>query len=416
MESKSKKLTAGRAFLWIAIAVLVGGLAGGAFGYSYGRSCSRQAEEQAARPADYRIADNGYTGSSAQGLLDTPIISDQVETATRAVQDSVVVITTKVQAEVQTLFGQSYVQEYSALGSGVLFREEKDRICILTNAHVLEDASEAYLYINEETSIPVYLVGESVSNDLAVIYVRKADVPSDILAKMKIAEFGDSDALRKGDLAVAIGSPYSKSMDHTTTVGIVTGVNQKLAIDGRVMTVIQTDASLNPGNSGGALVNAEGKVIGINSAGIRDGVVKGMGFAIAINPAREVIEDLLENGSPVKTSIGLDSYLYIDEDAGELYRLPKGVYIYEVTPGGPAEKAGIRKGDMIVSINGVELTDRNTLDDILASLKGGDTVTAGVVRSRNTRTTESVQVTLDSVSDTNTNIATEPDTALSPAA
>ena len=182
------------------------------------------------------------------------------------------------------------------------------------------------------------------------------------------------------------------------------------------MTVIQTDASLNPGNSGGALVNAEGKVIGINSAGIRDGVVKGMGFAIAINPAREVIEDLLENGSPVKTSIGLDSYLYIDEDAGELYRLPKGVYIYEVTPGGPAEKAGIRKGDMIVSINGVELTDRNTLDDILASLKGGDTVTAGVVRSRNTRTTESVQVTLDSVSDTNTNIATEPDTALSPAA
>ena len=303
------------------------------------------------------------------------------------------------------------MEEASALGSGVVFKEDDDKIYVLTNAHVLESASEAYLYFEDGSMVNVYLVGESVSKDLAVIYVNKSELTEEMMSKLKVATLGDSSTVRKGDLAIAIGSPYSQNMAHTTTVGIVTGVDLDFEIEDRVLDAIQTDASLNPGNSGGALVNENGEVIGINSAGIRDGVVEGMGFAISINQAKDVIDAIFSGSLVEKATLSIQSSTWIDADAARMYRVPSGLFVYQLEDGGAAEKAGIRPGDVIVSVGGVKLTDENSLSDILASLNPGDSVEIEVIRNRDAANVLTLTAVLDGVSDTNTYLPTQADSA-----
>ncbi len=407
---EGKKMTIGRAARWMVCALLIGVIVGGSFGFAYTKARSGDSSSDAAS-ADYNLTDNGVSGSSSQELLANPLVSDKVKEVTEKVKDSVVVIITRIQSEVQTAFGQSYVEEASALGSGVVFKEDNDKIYMLTNAHVLEDASEAYLYFEDGSMVNVYLVGESVSKDLAVIYVNKSDLTEEMLSKLKVATLGDSSTVRKGDLAIAIGSPYSQNMAHTTTVGIVTGVDLNFEIEDRVLDAIQTDASLNPGNSGGALVNENGEVIGINSAGIRDGVVEGMGFAISINQAKDVIDTIFSGGMVEKATLSIQSSTWIDADAARMYRVPAGLFVYQLEDGGAAEKAGIRPGDVIVSVGGVQLTDENSLSDILASLNPGDSVEIEVIRNRDAANVLTLTAVLDGVSDTNTYLPTQADSA-----
>lgn len=407
---ESKKMTFGRAMKWLLAMLLIGAVVGGAFGFGYTMS-KNQNLRQPSQGSLYSLADNGYTGSSGQELLSNPLVSGKVIEASTKAQNAVVVIITKAQQQVQTIFGQNYVKEYSALGSGVIFKEEDGKLYILTNAHVIEEAKEAYLYFDEENMVNVYLVGESVSNDLAVVYVNKADIPEELLQNLSVATLGDSSKVRKGDLAIAIGSPFGKQLAHTTTVGIVTGVDQEFEIDGKTLNVVQTDAALNPGNSGGALINENGEVIGINSAGIRDGKVEGMGFAISINKAKEVIDTIFEKGTVEKASMGIESATFIDEEGAKLYRVPGGLFIYKLTSGGAAEKAGLRVGDVITSVNGIALTDENSLDDILAVLSGGDTVDVEIIRNRDARNVMTVSVTLDGISDASTDLPTKADSS-----
>lgn len=407
---ESKKMTFGRAMKWLLAMLLIGAVVGGAFGFGYTMS-KNQNLRQPSQGSLYSLADNGYTGSSGQELLSNPLVSGKVIEASTKAQNAVVVIITKAQQQVQTIFGQNYVKEYSALGSGVIFKEEDGRLYILTNAHVIEEAKEAYLYFDEENMVNVYLVGESVSNDLAVVYVNKADIPEELRQNLSVATLGDSSKVRKGDLAIAIGSPFGKQLAHTTTVGIVTGVDQEFEIEGKTLNVVQTDAALNPGNSGGALINENGEVIGINSAGIRDGKVEGMGFAISINKAKEVIDTIFEKGTVEKASMGIESSTFIDEEGAKLYRVPSGLFIYKLTSGGAAEKAGLRVGDVITSVNGIALTDENSLDDILAVLSGGDTVDVEIIRNRDARNALTVSVTLDGISDASTDLPTKADSS-----
>lgn len=407
---ESKKMTFGRAMKWLLVMLLIGAVVGGAFGFGYTMS-KNQNLRKPSQGSPYSLADNGYTGSSGQELLSNPLVSGKVIEASTKAQSAVVVIITKAQQQVQTIFGQNYVKEYSALGSGVIFKEEDDKLYILTNAHVIEEAKEAYLYFDEENMVNVYLVGESVSNDLAVVYVNKADIPEELRQNLSVATLGDSSKVRKGDLAIAIGSPYGQQLAHTTTVGIVTGVDQEFEIDGKTLNVVQTDAALNPGNSGGALINENGEVIGINSAGIRDGKVEGMGFAISINKAKEVIDTIFEKGTVEKASMGIESATFIDEEGAKLYRVPSGLFIYKLTQGGAAEKAGLRVGDVITSVNGIALTDENSLDDILAVLSGGDTVDVEIIRNRDARNAMTVSVTLDGISDASTDLPTKADSS-----
>ena len=404
-KRKPHRMTFGKACIWMLVTAVIGLLAGGALGYNYSRTL-RERHNNASEGSAYRLSANGYTGSSDQALLGNPLVSGKVIEATTKAQNSVVVITTTIREEVQSIFGRSYTEEYSALGSGVFFEESEQNLYFLTNAHVIRGASEAYLYFDEDNIFPIYLVGESVANDLAVVYARKTDLKPEIMSRLTMAKFGDSDQLRKGDLAIAIGCPYSQSMAHTTTVGIVTGINQRLSIDDRVMDVIQTDASLNPGNSGGALINEDGEVIGINSAGIRDGVVESMGFAIAINHAKDVIRDIFENGSAKTASLGIESSTYVDDSSAILYRIPSGLFIYKVTDGGAADRAGIRSGDIIISINGVRLDDADKYDDIMAVLEPGQTVDVEVIRDRDDKHPIVISVVLDGVADSNTNLPT----------
>lgn len=407
---EGKKMTIGRAARWMVCALLIGAIVGGSFGFGYTKARSGDQSSDAAS-ADYMLTDNGVSGSSSQELLANPLVSDKVKEVTEKVKDSVVVIITRIQSEVQTAFGQSYVEEASALGSGVVFKEDDDKIYVLTNAHVLESASEAYLYFEDGSMVNVYLVGESVSKDLAVIYVNKSELTEEMMSKLKVATLGDSSTVRKGDLAIAIGSPYSQNMAHTTTVGIVTGVDLDFEIEDRVLDAIQTDASLNPGNSGGALVNENGEVIGINSAGIRDGVVEGMGFAISINQAKDVIDAIFSGSLVEKATLSIQSSTWIDADAARMYRVPSGLFVYQLEDGGAAEKAGIRPGDVIVSVGGVKLTDENSLSDILASLNPGDSVEIEVIRNRDAANVLTLTAVLDGVSDTNTYLPTQADSA-----
>ena len=194
---EGKKMTVGRAARWMVCALLIGVIVGGSFGFAYTKARSGDSSSDAAS-ADYNLTDNGVSGSSSQELLANPLVSNKVKEVTEKVKDSVVVIITRIQSEVQTAFGQSYVEEASALGSGVVFKEDNDKIYVLTNAHVLEDASEAYLYFEDGSMVNVYLVGESVSKDLAVIYVNKSDLTEEMLSKLKVATLGDSSTVRRG--------------------------------------------------------------------------------------------------------------------------------------------------------------------------------------------------------------------------
>lgn len=408
------RVSAKKSVFIILITAVIAILAGTAFGISYAKNAYRTAENdpQQSSPSQnessvYSLSDNGYSGSSAQALLTNPLLSDKVKNVTREVQNSVVVIITKSKEEVTGFMGQSYVQEYSALGSGVIFKEDAEKMYILTNAHVVADATEGYLYYDMENTVPVYLVGESSADDLAVIYCFKSEIPDVMKQNMKVAVLGDSDALKVGDLAIAIGSPYSQNLAHTTTVGIITQLSSEFAI-GEVNYGIQTDASLNPGNSGGALINEKGEVIGINSAGIRSGDVKGMGFAIPINKAKQIIEKAFSGEKDEKADMGLASTMYLSErDAGR-YKLAQGQYVYAVEPEGAAAKAGIMTGDVIVSINGKLIQSSTDLETLVAACEPGETIEVEISRGRNAQSTIKVSLTLDGKSTITTRIPYEP--------
>ena len=385
-KGKNKALTAIAAVL---ITILVGGVIGGGIGVT---TWYANKEHSKSTSTGYSFAQNGYSGNSVQALLSVPQTDSSIADICEKMEGSVVTVVTQIMT--QNLFQTAQTAE--GLGSGIIFDEDADHVYIVTNAHVIEDAKTVYIYYNDTQSVPAYVRGADTSADLAVLYMKRSEIPEDILAGIKIATLGDSDAIRVGELAIAIGSPEGKAFGNTVTVGSISGTQREITVDGNTLQVIQTDAAINPGNSGGALVNASAEVIGINTAKINDTDVERMGFAIPMAVAKPIIEELLDKGSVERPVLGISEYALIPEAIADAYHVPVGLMVYEVSRGSAAADAGIRQGDIITQIDGRDITSLEIVTEILSEHEVGDTVEVTLIRNRNTHEPVKVTLTLQS--------------------
>ena len=268
----------------------------------------------------------------------------------------------------------------SSVGSGIIMSSDG---YIITNNHVIEGMTTIDVVLDDGTTHPARLIGSDARSDLAVIKVNATDLPA--------AEFGDSDKLEQGDPAIAIGNPAGLQLQNTVTSGIISAINRDIVIEDRTMTLIQTDASINPGNSGGPLVNEFGQVIGINTVKVGISYYEGLGFAIPINTAKPIIDELISNGYiKGRPSIGITGQSITARDAA-FYGLPEGIYIEYVHPHSDAFKKGLRRGDVITKMNGTKLSSSEEIKRIRDNFKAGDEVTITIYRNG---ATEDVKIIL----------------------
>ena len=262
----------------------------------------------------------------------------------------------------------------TATGTGVIISEEG---YIVTNAHVVEGARTIIVDLSDGRTLQARTVGADGASDLAVIHIEEEELTA--------ATFGDSSVLRVGDTVVAIGDPLGKELRGTMTNGIVSAINRDISVDGRVMTLIQTNAALNSGNSGGPLINCYGQVVGINTMKIGDymnrGGVEGLGFAIPSTTVKTITDQLIRQGYVSgRPRLGIT----VDRMSGvyqRYYGLPSPLYVSDVDEGSPAEAAGIQAGDVLVSFEGTLLPDADTLSNLLYGYEAGDEVELVIYRN-----------------------------------
>lgn len=286
-------------------------------------------------------------------------VENPVVAISKQVGPSVVGI--KVTYQAQTFFG---VTEAEGEGSGIVYSKDG---YIITNYHVVEQAikskeAKVTVMLSTGDSLNATVVGGDEVTDIAVIKVDKELTP---------AEFGDSDGIEVGELAVAIGNPLGQEFAGSVTVGYISALNRTIESTGATYNLIQTDAAINSGNSGGPLVSSAGKVIGINTAKIAATGVEGMGFAIPINEVLPIVEELITNKKVVRPYIGIGG-VTVDAQTAKLYNLVEGVYVQSVDIKSAAEVAGIRQGDVITEVEGKKVTSVVQINAIKNKLKVGD--------------------------------------------
>ena len=366
---------------------------------------------------------------SDQTAADTASGNGTVVAVAQASMPSVVAITTVSVQEIPSFFGYGSRQYKSAAsGSGIIVGDNDDELLIATNNHVVEGATTLSVCfigddvanaetetvnagdigdLNLEDAVSAKIKGTDADNDLAVVAVRKSDIPEDTLNQIKIAQIGSSDDLVVGQQVVAIGNAlgYGQSV----TSGWVSALNRTISTeDGTNSTgLIQTDAAINPENSGGALLNMKGELIGINSAKYADSSVEGMGYAIPISKAKPILEDLMNRETREKVDTSEKGYLGVvlsnlTTEAIQMYNIPSGAFVRGVDQDSPAENGGIYKGDIIVKFDGQKVSDGDDLLDKLQYYKSGETIEAVVARADNGEYKEStVEVTLGTRPDNN---------------
>lgn len=309
-------------------------------------------------------------------------VSDIVEET----MPSVVSIVTTTSVEGYSVFGQRYQQEMAAGGTGFIVGQNDSELLLATNNHVVENATAIQVTFADEKTAEAVVKGTDAQADLAVIAVSLKDIDDDTMAAIKVAILGDSNDVKVGQMAIAIGN--AQGMGQSVTVGYISAKDRKLDMQDestggtKTMNFLQTDAAINGGNSGGPLLNAKGEVVGISSAKISDTQVEGMCFAIPISSAIPIINDLMNRETLTDDEKGYMgvSLKNISSEAVELYGVPDGVYVASVTKDGPADKAGIKEGDIIVSVNDVSVNSSSSAVDKVTSYRAGTEITVKVYR------------------------------------
>ena len=337
------------------------------------------------------------TVSNAKLTTSTSTVTSDVSDIVENTLPSIVSITNMSVQEVQNFFGGISQQESESAGSGIIISQNDSELLVVTNNHVVEGSDTLTVTFNDGNSVEAQIKGTDSARDLAVVAVPLDKISDDTMNAIKVATLGDSDSLKVGEPAIAIGNALGYGQSVTT--GIVSATGR--IIDGFDGEYIQTDAAINPGNSGGALLNANGEVIGINSAKINSSAVEGMGFAIPISDASDVIQNLMNKETRSKVSdeergyLGIKGY-DVSEEGAQMYNMPTGVYVKEVMSGGGAEKAGLTKGSIITGFEGSSISSMSSLQEQLQYYKAGEEVTLTVqIPDKNGEYTEKdIKVTL----------------------
>ena len=328
------------------------------------------------------------TVSNAKLTTSTSTVTSDVSDIVENTLPSIVSITNMSVQEVQNFFGGISQQESESAGSGIIISQNDSELLVVTNNHVVEGSDTLTVTFNDGNSVEAQIKGTDSARDLAVVAVPLDKISDDTMNAIKVATLGDSDSLKVGEPAIAIGNALGYGQSVTT--GIVSATGR--TIDGFDGEYIQTDAAINPGNSGGALLNANGEVIGINSAKINSSAVEGMGFAIPISDASDVIQNLMNKETRSKVSdeergyLGIKGY-DVSEEGAQMYNMPTGVYVKEVMSGGGAEKAGLTKGSIITGFEGSSISGMSSLQEQLQYYKAGEEVTLTVPCCRRKRYT-----------------------------
>ena len=416
-------------------AVLAGGLAAGSFegvnklaGWSGATTVEAasnkdettltyaKSEKKDADTSDSKSDTGKDTGSTAKGNLDVSEIASEA-------LPSIVSITTKSVQEVQNYFGmygmygyapQQQEQEVEGSGSGIIVGKNDDELLIATNYHVVEGADTLSVAFTDGNAVEASVKGFDEERDLAVVSVSLDDVKDDTMDAISIAKIGSSDDLKVGEQVIAIGNALGYGQSVTT--GIVSAKNRRMDSDNNTVTdgsddssdgvnLIQTDAAINPGNSGGALLNMEGEVVGINSAKLASTEVEGMGYAIAISDVTDILQNLMNETSRDKLDDSEHGVLGIkgnsvSSEAVQMYGIPAGVFVKEVTEGGAADKAGLKANSVITEFNGKTVSSTDQLIEYLSYYEPDEEVELTVQVPHGTSyKEETVKVTLDENTD-----------------
>lgn len=408
-------------------AVLAGGLAAGSFEginkitgaatveaankdettLTYAKS-EKKADDSDAKSDDSKDAEQ----STTKGSLD---VSDIAEEAL----PSIVSITTKSVQEVQSYYGmygmygyapQQQEQEVEGSGSGIIVGKNDDELLIATNYHVVSGADTLSVAFVDGNAVEASVKGFDEERDLAVVSVSLDDIDKDTMDAISVAKIGSSDDLKVGEQVVAIGNALGYGQSVTT--GIVSAKNRRMDSDNNTVTdgsddssngvnLIQTDAAINPGNSGGALLNMEGEVVGINSAKLASTEVEGMGYSIAISDVTDILQNLMNETSRDKLddsehgTIGIKC-ISVSSEAVQMYGIPAGVFVSEVTEGEAADKAGLKANSVITEFNGKTVSSADQLIEYLSYYEPGEEVELTVQVPKGTGyEEETIKVTLD---------------------
>ena len=328
----------------------------------------------------------------------TGVVIEDVSPIVEAAMPSVVAINNTTLYQSSTWFGQTQTYEVPSSGSGIIVGENETELLIVTNHHVIEDANTMSVTFIDESTAEAALKGTDSESDLAVIAVQLDSISADTKAQIKAATIGDSDSLKMGQGVIAIGNALGHGQ--SVTVGHVSALNREITVDGVTRTVIQTDAAINPGNSGCALLNSKGELIGINEAKYADESVEGVGYAIPITYAMDIIDDLMLRTTKVEVAESEQGYLGIqvqnvDSTTAEMLGMPKGVYVYKITEGSAAAESDLREKDIITKFDGETISTNADLSNLLTYYKAGTTVTLTVQSLENgTYVEREVQITL----------------------
>ncbi len=334
------------------------------------------------------------TKEKKEGVYITDV-SEVVEEA----MPSIVAITSKTLVRSGS-YGPSFFgkEQYSeGAGSGIIISQTDNELLILTNNHVIEGAEELSVQFINGKNVDAHVKGTSDRKDVAVISVKLSSIDKETLDTIRIATIGDSSELKVGNGIIAIGNALGYGQSVTT--GVVSALNRDVTIDNVTTKMIQIDAAINGGNSGGALLNSQGEVVGINSAKYSSSgtaysaSIEGMGFAIPISDVKDIIETLMNGEDDTSdVTIGIEGFMV---DESNIYNMPQGFYISKVLDGSGADKAGLEIGNIITKVNGKEVTNLSDIRDVLYSKSKGDKITLTIAyANRKSYSEKEVEVTL----------------------
>ena len=309
-----------------------------------------------------------YQAASGGSATSTSSTGGSLSDVASAVTPSVVVVTTEQIVTDNYFWGGQQV--LSGAGSGVILTTDG---YIVTNYHVVEGAQQITVTLHDDSTYTATVVGSDQQSDIALLKIDATGLTPAVL--------GDSDSVQVGEVVIAVGNPMG-TLGGTVTDGIVSALNRDISVEGNEMTLMQTSAAISPGNSGGGLFNTNGELIGIVNAKYSDEDAEGLGFAIPVNTMKTVVQDLLENGYVTGRPYMGITYLAVTDaqTAQQLGVNAYGIYVADVVKGGPADKAGLKVGDRIVSIDGTEVAQKTDLGTIIQQHSAGDTLSITVAR------------------------------------